>query len=204
MIGAGLPRTGTLSLQHALQRLLDGRCYHMLEVVDRVDHVRVWQAALEGETPDWNDALDGYTAAVDWPASAFWQELSLANPEAKVLLSTRESPEAWWESASPTVLEVARRDDIPSRYAAWQAMFRILLRTKLTADVDDEESAIRGYERHNEAVRATVEPGRLIEWRPGDGWEPICAGLGLPVPDEPFPHLNRRADWPALLARYGA
>jgi hypothetical protein len=28
-----------------------------------------------------------------------------------------------------------------------------------------------------------------------DGWEPLCAHLGVPVPDEPFPHVNDRAEF---------
>jgi len=42
IIGAGLPRTGTASLQVALELLLDGRCYHMLEVFERPADVAVW------------------------------------------------------------------------------------------------------------------------------------------------------------------
>ena len=30
-IGAGLPRTGTMSTRHALGILLEGKCHHMLE-----------------------------------------------------------------------------------------------------------------------------------------------------------------------------
>jgi len=26
----------------------------------------------------------------------------------------------------------------------------------------------------------------------GDAWQLLCPFLGLPVPDEPFPHLNAR------------
>ena len=32
VIGAGLPRTGTMSLRAALGILLDGACHHMLDV----------------------------------------------------------------------------------------------------------------------------------------------------------------------------
>jgi hypothetical protein len=39
-------------------------------------------------------------------------------------------------------------------------------------------------------VRATAGPTRLVEWQPGDGWQPLCAALGVEVPSEPFPHLN--------------
>lgn len=57
-------------------------------------------------------------------------------------------------------------------------------------DLDDRDGMIEAYLRHDDAVRAEVPPGRLIDWTAADGWEPLCAGLGLPVPDEPFPHVN--------------
>ena len=34
VVGAGLGRTGTMSLKLALEQLLDGRCYHMFETFD--------------------------------------------------------------------------------------------------------------------------------------------------------------------------
>ncbi|WP_407670127.1 sulfotransferase [Nonomuraea solani] len=50
-----------------------------------------------------------------------------------------------------------------------------------------------------EQVRATVPAHRLLEWQPADGWEPLCAALDLPVPDEPFPHENTTADMRARI-----
>ena len=44
-------------------------------------------------------------------------------------------------------------------------------------------------------MRSQAPPGRLLEWVPGDGWEPLCDALGLAVPDVPFPWSNRREDW---------
>jgi hypothetical protein len=44
--------------------------------------------------------------------------------------------------------------------------------------------------RHNQAVRALAPPRRLLEWRPGDGWQPIAAALGLRVPGQPLPRVN--------------
>ena len=42
VVGAGLGRTGTNSLKLALERLLGGPCYHMVEVIERPDDVPVW------------------------------------------------------------------------------------------------------------------------------------------------------------------
>ena len=53
VIGAGVGRTGTNSLQLALQQLLHGRCYHMHEVFPRPDDIPVWHAAALGRMPDW-------------------------------------------------------------------------------------------------------------------------------------------------------
>ena len=53
LIGAGLGRTGTLSLKQALEQLLDARCYHMLETFGRPDDIPVWHRAVNGEMPDW-------------------------------------------------------------------------------------------------------------------------------------------------------
>jgi hypothetical protein len=46
------------------------------------------------------------------------------------------------------------------------------------------------YERNVARVLAEVPPGRLLVHRLGDGWGPLCAFLGVPVPDAPYPSSN--------------
>src|SRR5262245_30533556 len=105
VIGAGLPRTGTASLVIALERLVGGRCYHMSMIHGHpFDFGPGWELALAGVKPDWDEVFDGFVAAVDWPASMFWQELSEAYPDALVLLSTRDSADTWWHSCDETFL----------------------------------------------------------------------------------------------------
>jgi len=48
VIGAGFGRTGTLSLQAALEELGFTRCYHMVEVLAHPEHSSVWSAASRG------------------------------------------------------------------------------------------------------------------------------------------------------------
>ncbi|MDQ3944013.1 MAG: sulfotransferase family protein, partial [Actinomycetota bacterium] len=109
VVGAGVGRTGTTSLQLALEELLGARCYHMMEVFPQPGHVEAWHQAVKGNLPEWDQLLAGYGAAVDWPVSGFWRELSVAYPDAVVVLSVRESPEVWWKSASQTILHVTER-----------------------------------------------------------------------------------------------
>ena len=67
-----------MSLKLALERLLGGPCYHMIEVFPRPAHLGLWTAAARGERVDWHALLDGFTAAVDWPPAAFWKEIAEA------------------------------------------------------------------------------------------------------------------------------
>ena len=48
LLGAGLPRNGTLSTRAALRQLLRGDVYHMLTVMqERHDHHPLWEQALD-------------------------------------------------------------------------------------------------------------------------------------------------------------
>ena len=184
VIGAGIGRTGTLSLKTALEQLLGGRCYHMLEVFPRPQDIPVWHAAAKGRMPDWPAFFEDYTAAVDWPASAFWPELHAAFPDAKIILSVRD-PQSWWQSASNTIFPVTAAQDND-----WRRMIDAVFEHRFVTALDDKKACIAGYEAHNARVRAHVPATHLLEWRPQDGWEPICAALDVPIPDDPFPHTN--------------
>lgn len=194
LIGAGLPRTGTSSLREALHHLLGAPVYHMSETFAHPEHAPIWAAAVNGDPPAWSTFLAGYAAGVDAPFSNCWRDLAAAYPDAPVLLSHRASAEVWYRSMAATVLPRTREilgghdDDrlVP--------LFRVLYHDLFT-DADDREEALAGYERWLGQVRAEVPPGRLVQWQPGDGWEPLCRALGLPIPDRPFPHENSTADY---------
>ncbi|HLV81667.1 MAG TPA: sulfotransferase [Chthonomonadaceae bacterium] len=191
VVGAGMGRTGTHSLKLALERLLGAPCYHMVEVFQHPEHVSAWKDAAEGRMPDWRTLLDGYAAAVDWPAAAFWPELSAAFPEALVVLSVRD-PEAWWQSAHQTIFQAIPTRDADSE---WRQMIDAMMAHRFTPDLQDREACIAAFERNNAQVQKSVPPERLLVWRATDGWEPLCAALGLPVPPEPFPRTNTKEEW---------
>jgi hypothetical protein len=188
LIGSGVGRTGTNSLKVALEKLLAGPCYHMIEVLPRPAHFQSWAKAANGEKVDWHALLDGFVAAVDWPAAAFWEEISAAFPDAIILHSERSSPEAWFKSASDTIFQMGKRE-LPMM-GPIDEMMGALLANRFTPNVQDKDAAIAAYNKHNAHVRATAPKSRLVLWKPGDGWDPICAALKLPVPSEPFPHVN--------------
>lgn len=182
--------------------LLGGNCYHMRTVFETDGDVTTWAKAFQGKPPDWTQFFAGYTAAVDWPASALWPQLSKIFPDAIILLSKRSSAQVWGRSMSDTVLKV-RRDAPPDQQpgpdfrdmftGAWQSAFG-------EASTDDAELEAN-YENYLARVRSTAPANRLIEWEPSQGWEPICEALGLAVPQQPFPHTNTTAEFLELTRR---
>lgn len=199
VVGAGAGRTGTLSLKTGLEQLLGTPCYHMLEVFSHPDHVAQWQAAAEGRQVEWDRLLVGYGATSDFPACLFWREILQAHPSAVVVLSTRASAEQWWDSASRTIFAVDG-SQLPPEMGPWFEMWRTVAHARFTPNWTDRDSSIAAYERHNAEVRAEAPPGRLVDWQPADGWGRLCDALGMAVPDEPFPHLNKREDFPSSSA----
>ncbi len=195
VVGAGLGRTGTHSLQLALQQLLGGPCYHMLEVMADPDvRVQQWMDAMDGNA-DWDEIMDGYVASVDWPAAAFWRELADAYPDAPVLLSTRANSDEWFKSFSSTILQVMLRD-APNSDSPMPVR---MIDERFTPDWRNPDACKAAYEKHNAEVRTTIPSDRLIEWQPGDDWAPICAGLSVEQPSDPFPHVNTTDDFRAML-----
>ncbi len=170
VVGAGLGRTGTHSLKLALEQLLGGPCYHMMETFGRPDDIPVWHAAINGDPPDWSVFLGEYVATVDWPAAAFWRELADGNPDAVVLLSSRSSTDAWWRSANDTIFQISQREIPPEDniFSAQMAMATDMFTKTFTTNWTDEAEAKRAYDAHNAAVRAAVRsgtPGRLASRR---------------------------------------
>jgi hypothetical protein len=196
VIGAGVGRTGTLSLKVALERLLGGTCHHMIEVFAHgEEQFPVWTAAIDGETVDWQGLLGGYTAQVDWPGASFWPELSEAFPDALVLLSVRD-PEDWYRSASNTIFSGMQGS--ADAGDPWMSSMLRLLADRFSSDLADRDAMIDAFERHNDRVRTTIPAERLLEWTASDGWGPICERLGVAVPDEPFPVTNTTAEFRSI------
>lgn len=197
VIGAGLPRTGTMTLKSALETLLGEPCHHMAEVFQRLDRdPAAFLAAAEGEPTDWDEVLAGYAAAVDWPASAFYAELAERYPDAIVVLSRRDSFATWWKSVNNTIFQHIGDDAPEFANATWTAMIDAIWdRTFEGADRADAAAVEAAYDRYHERVRETIPAERLVEFETGAGWEPLCDALGLPVPEEPFPYLNTTKEW---------
>ncbi len=196
VVGAGVGRTGTHSLKIALEQLLGGTCHHMVEVFAHPDEIAIWTDAIDGKPVDWGALMSPYTAQVDWPGGSFWPELSAANPDALVLLSTRD-PELWFTSCCNTIFGGMRM--MVEEGDEWMAALLRMFKERFSDQIEDRDAMIAAYERHNAAVRAAIPKERLLDWTPSDGWEPICERLGVPVPSEPFPVTNTTSEFREML-----
>lgn len=192
VIGAGLGRTGTTSLKLALERLGFVPCHHMIEVIQHPETAPLWEAAAEGKPVDWEALLAGYRAAVDWPVCHFYRELARIYPEAKIILSVRD-PESWFRSAQSTIFRPEHMDLVEKRPMG--GFLKKAVFPMFGTGLHDQDSSIAVYERHNAEVRETIDPQRLLAYDVTQGWEPLCAFLGVPIPPESFPHANTTEDF---------
>ena len=195
IIGAGLGRTGTLTLKTALERLGFGPCHHMVEVFANPEQIPFWNRAAKGEAVDWEELYGSYRATVDWPGCHFYAQLAERYPQAKVILSHRD-PERWYESMSETIIPGMAGMGLDTMTDDHPMLFGGLIIARDTfAGNFSKANAIAAFERHNAEVRQRIPEDRLLVFEAKQGWEPLCAHLGVPAPDEKFPHVNDRQEF---------
>ena len=205
IVGAGFGRTGTLSLKYALEQIGFDKCYHMLEVGNYPDHRDQWSAARRGEAVDWDALFEGFKASVDWPACDFWQELAEHYTESKVLLSVRD-PERWYASIRNTIhlstsSGLNAEDEAERERAKWANW--LIWEANFDDRMEDKDHVIGVYEAHIAKVKAAIPSDRLLVYETGSGWDPLCEFLGVPVPDDPYPHVNTTEDFRERFGRRG-
>lgn len=201
VVGTGLGRTGTKSLHTALNMLGLGPCHHMMEVFPRPESMPLWVAAAEGK-PDWDTIFAEFQSAVDYPVAAHWRAVAAYYPDAKVIHTARD-PDKWFDSTQATIfspngmVEQAMQGDAPIG-----VFFRSLL--PFRDRMHDRGFMTDYFLKHTEDVKATIAPERLLIFEASQGWAPLCAFLGVPVPDALYPSENTTAEFQARMAAQAA
>jgi hypothetical protein len=204
VIGAGAPRTGTLSLKHALDQLGFGPCCHVREMLKPENAWRgpLWERFYDGKSVDWEEVFRGFNATMDWPGSCFWPTLARAYPSAKVILTVRDR-KSWLHSLGvfqeafgmiPTVAPGMAKMIV----AAAKEIGMALAPPSQGSDYDMSyyERFLIDQEKYNvPLVRREIAPERLLVFNVEQGWGPLCEFLGTRVPNTPFPHENTRDDF---------
>jgi len=201
VIGAGLPRTGTLSQKVALEMLGFGPCYHMVNVLTDLPLADQWARAMD-EPADWEAIFGEHESTVDWPGSFFYRELADAYPDAKVVLSVRD-PEAWERSMLDTIWGLFHgqsvmahisktREDVDPEWRAYMDMMRRMWAAQGVFSGPELRPGqlVEAITRYQEQVQRNIPEDRLLVWSVQDGWEPLCRFLEVDVPQAEFPRLN--------------
>ncbi|KAJ5140661.1 hypothetical protein N7448_004069 [Penicillium atrosanguineum] len=212
IINAGLFRTATKSMALAYQ-ILGFKTHHgLLEKVTETPWIQLEQAAeatwpnAPGTRPrkpytrgDWSALWGGYDAVTDL-ASPFALELIKAYPEAKVVIVQRDF-DSWWPSFKAEILDRVMLQPMATingflglhlmGIPAVQAMRKIhfgFFGAQSRAEILNNAKDV--YEEYYADVRAAVPAEQRLEYRVGDGWEPLCEFLKVDIPDMPFPREN--------------
>ena len=202
LIGVGFGRTGTLSLKQALEQIGAGPCFHMLDLIEGENRERdlpYWVKIANDEPVDWDEVFEPWQSTVDWPACTYWRELMDHFPDAPLLLNYRDF-DGWYRSVENTIYAVkkaALAGELPEaadREAPspelWGVIEKIVWQGDFQGRFEDRGWVRDMYHERIEMLKREIPSDRLILWRLGDGWEPICEKLGVEVPDEPFPNVH--------------
>ncbi len=198
IVGSGLGRTGTKSMQTALNMLGFGPCHHMVEVFTHPESMALWIRASKGEDV-WDEIFKDYQSAVDYPTAGYWREIAAKYPNAKVLHTTRD-PDKWYDSAYATILSPNSPAGRPDPNTV-QGQFFATVASGLREHIEDRAWMTDFFRRHDAEVKAAFPAERLLVYEVGSGWDPLCKFLGVPVPDAPYPAENSSAEFLARMQR---
>ena len=148
----------------------------------------------------WKKLIDRFSAAVDYPLCLYYKELLGLSPNAKVILSIRDSPEQWEKSVRNTIFPTTPRP-VPEKIPEFFKAFRSKLIRRHGFDVFSVETDVKKvYTDWRKEVEEWVKPENLLILNPRDGWEPLCKFLQVPVPEVPYPVSNSTEAFQANLA----
>lgn len=201
VIGAGFGRTGTSSMQLALEKLYGAPCYHMREIIGK-QHAQFF-IDLEDKklsVEQIREHFKCYACTQDVPTCFYWEELLKAYPNAKVVLTVRDF-DGWWTSCNNTIFCTAPGNPkiwwgnwivqhVMPPWIKWANMMWKSFYWKHMKGDFSRENGKRMFEEWNASVIAKCPKDRLLVFDVKEGWGPLCKFLGKPVPDEPFPRVN--------------
>lgn len=184
IFGIGLSRTGTLSLNSALNRL----GFHAIH----------WTNPMTMDLIDRDDFLL-FDAFTDISVSHQFEWLYHTFPKSKFVVTTRDA-QSWLASV---VLHYQNNHGQGRIRDVGQSPSRQRFQGKAALVHDNiyggVDSWLDAYSRYHDRVHSFFQDKpreRFLEMSivGGDGYEKLCAFLGVPVPDEPFPNSNRSTE----------
>lgn len=213
VLALGLPRTGSASIADALTILGYKDVHHGIKAIDSLEDWKVLNRAADATFPvlptytgkpftrdEWDELYGSCEAGTDM-AALFATQLVKVYPDAKVLLTIRDF-DKWYISYNAIFQQMwSFSADLAINYAepligseTGSASRKAILGFFEAKNVDEARNNARTvYDRHYQQLQEMVPPEKLLVYRMGEGWEPMCGFLNKPVPDVAFPWVNEAA-----------
>ncbi len=197
IFGLGFSKTGTTSLEVALEKLgyrvcrghwKNSHTFYLLALYIHRDYDEIFRIVKY-----WDAFADG-----PWGGTDLYRELYKRLPESKFILTVRNA-ESWYHSFEKliTMFDLNPETALDSYHA--NGMYGSAYFFKHIFNIDalagNREEIINHYTGYNEQVKAFFsEKGAdfmVLNLTEGDGWNKLCNFLDRKAPDEEFPHANR-------------
>lgn len=181
---------------------------HRFDMMDNNEYVKRFEKAVDSkylgqekgfQKADWDELLGHCRAVTDMPCAAFWRELCDAYPDAKVVLVERDV-DKWYPSfiagtvdAMFTPTGIVTRSCIEPLLGSRVGAFSLKVIQGMLGEKEPDamkRNAKEAYQQHYKEVRAAIPADRLLDYRLGSGWKPLCDFLKQPIPNEDFPWVN--------------
>ena len=164
-------------------------------------HLQQWLDSFETDRhPNFKEIYHGVDAVADVPPAVWFEEISTYFPEAKVILTVRDSEDAWLKSwkehlqlASGFFMKFYTRPIfIVVPWMRKMKRFFDTLHRAIYGSFNPEGTALYRvkYRQHNERVQPVIPAEKLLVFNVKQGWKPLCEFLGSDVPSTPFPRVN--------------
>ncbi|KAK4561647.1 hypothetical protein LTR86_004326 [Recurvomyces mirabilis] len=219
----GVSRTGTTCHDET---------YHFASLIQNEPDAVMWIEALEAKfkskgkpfsRAEWDQLLGHCQAITDTPCIILYKELLEAYPNAKVILSVRDSADQWFDSMMNTLIPWSEAFTVEPA-ALWQRLrlkwfspvsknfgylchlcFRYgpYYQALISDRRNGTQTAKKWYEEYIDEVKSIVPKEKLLVFNVKEGWAPLCAFLGHEIPDLPFPRRNDTATFMQNAAGYG-
>ncbi len=173
VIGVGLNKTGTKTLRyHLLQWGFRHRSYEL----------PAFQKFRSGQIEELLQSMQGFDSFEDWPWPLMYREIDQRFPDARFILTTRRSPQAWYRSLCQMAVRMGPLNDFEKHIYGY------------SMPQGRKSQHLQFYERHNQQVRDYFadRPDKLMElcWEQGDTASQVADFLNLHNVDTTPQHVN--------------